>query len=571
MSFIYSNYIFFAVIFIITFSIYQIRIQGKFFRWVEDHWFLNKSSRASISNFFYLLAIGLFVLALLDLRGKEVNIKSHTSEERTIILIDTSASMLVEDVRPNRFEKSLLLVKHYLKQATGQKVAVMVFSDGQKTIVPFTDDYNLLNARIETLKNLNLSRGGTGLSLAVQESIQYFKDTAEDPKGNILIFTDAEENDGGIQMDVPSNISVAVVGIGTARGGPIPLRDRNGVFRGNKKFKGKEVVSKLDEAFLKKMSDKIKNYNYWIAGSYSLPTREILSFFSKAADLRDSENQFRIRPVLVEYLLIPGFFLLIVSYLLKFRGVFKVLGIILVLNLGNGKTFAQNPEVDEPVKSPETLAMEEAFIEGTLSDDEKQALASSLLKDNFPEQAEQLYNEVLPEKLTEENLYHHFNNGTANLKTKKIGKAIERYKRILDFIEKNPDTKFKDIEKITKENLLKALMSQQGQGSGKGKESDEKSDKQKNQKSESSEKGNEKKDEDNKGDDQKDQKEKKDQDQSGKDKEKEKENESEQEKKERKKKLPALLKQLLNDDNKLQKKMIDAETTERKKRDKKDW
>ena len=47
--------------------------------------------------------------------------------------------------------------------------------------------------------------------------------------------------------------------------------------------------------------------------------------------------------------------------------------------------------------------------------------------------------------------------------------------------------------------------------------------------------------------------------------------ESEAEKNARKKKLPALLKQLMNDDNKLQKRMIDAKTTKRKTSEQKDW
>ena len=47
--------------------------------------------------------------------------------------------------------------------------------------------------------------------------------------------------------------------------------------------------------------------------------------------------------------------------------------------------------------------------------------------------------------------------------------------------------------------------------------------------------------------------------------------ESKQEKAERQKKLPALLKQLMSDDNKLQKKMIDAKTLRRKASDEKDW
>ena len=71
---------------------------------------------------------------------------------KTIILVDSSASMLAEDVRPNRFKKALLLVKHYVKKAVGQQISLVVFSDNQKRIIPFTDDIDLINARLERLE-----------------------------------------------------------------------------------------------------------------------------------------------------------------------------------------------------------------------------------------------------------------------------------------------------------------------------------------------------------------------------------------------------------------------------------
>src|SRR5690606_36205834 len=94
--------------------------------------------------------------------------------------------------------------------------------------------------------------------------------------GNIVIITDAEETDTGFNLKVPDNISIALIGIGTARGSNIPLRDSRGVSQGVKKFQGKEVITKLDESFIKKLGSEIKYYNYWIASSYSLPTEEVL-------------------------------------------------------------------------------------------------------------------------------------------------------------------------------------------------------------------------------------------------------------------------------------------------------
>src|SRR5690606_28054376 len=129
---------------------------------------------------------------------------------------DISASMLAEDVRPNRIGKAIMLAKHYVKNAVGQQISVMIFSDKATKLVPFTKDINLLEARIDGIKNFDMNRGGTGLSLALQEAIQYFKmDAKEVPMGNILIISDAEENDVEFSLKIPDTISVGFIGLGT--------------------------------------------------------------------------------------------------------------------------------------------------------------------------------------------------------------------------------------------------------------------------------------------------------------------------------------------------------------------
>ena len=599
MTFLNKGYLFLIAIIILSYTWLILKNNTKFFNWVKDHWFYSRSKKHKLSTYFYLIGVSLLLLSLLDLRGPEVKISAKTSDQRTIILIDNSSSMLVEDVRPNRFNKALFLAKHYLKRAVGQKVSVIVFSDGQKKIVPFTDDYNLIEARLETLKDLDLNRGGTGLTLAIQESIQYFKSTSEDVSGNILLFTDAEETDGGITLDIPKGISVGVVGIGTSKGGPIPVRNSRGVFKGNKKFEGKVVISKLDNDYLKNLGKKISNYSYWVATSYSLPTQEIVDFFSRIHTEKNKKNDFRIRPVWANYLMIPGIIFLCFSFLLS-RGKIFILTSLLLLSI---TSFAQvnipgmpditkgSPEEPkEPVKSEKTLRLEEAFVQGKLDDDGKKALAYNLLQDGFPKDSISLYDEILDEKITDENLPHKFNQATAELQDKGQSGAINKYNQILKHIQNSGHNKNDKIADMAKKNILKALQSG-GQGSGKKEDEEESDDQEDGDKNDSKGKSGDKKDsdkkdkskdgkksEDKKDQDGKDGKDNKNEDKKpddGKDKKEKKKQESKpetgKEKKKRKKKLPTLLKQLISDDNNLQKKMIDAKTTERKGRQKKDW
>ena len=416
------------------------------------------------------------------------------------------------------------------------------------------------------------------MSLAIKESLQFFVNDSGEKSGNILIFTDAEETDGGIDIEVPDGVSVGVVGVGTARGGPVPIRDSKGVFRGNKKYQGKVVVSKLDENFLKKLGAKLSNFKYWVATSYSLPTEQILNFFSGVHEKKNEQNSFRVRPVLTEYLMIPGLILLGLSFLIGRRKMF-IMNLIFILMTFS--MFAIAEEEPEKKKSEKTLQLEGLLISGELSKDGKVALASSLLNDDFPEQAAQLYSEVLDPDLNNSNIIHKLNQATSYLKSKKVKEGIDGYNKLIKYLEKNPSKENDELLKITKSNISKLFQPGQQGSKGKKKEKNDNQDKDDDQDSENeSGEGGDPKDSDQKDQDKKEDgknKDKKDdKDSSGQDKKDQKKKksdkkESKDQKNKRKKKLPALLKQLLNDDNQLQKKLIDAKTTKRKGYGAKDW
>lgn len=584
MNFIHLSYFIPICIFISLYLYFLFRSDRDFYSWIQDYWFYKRSLLSKLSTLAWGLGFSLICLALLDLRGPEKRIQGNSIDQKTIILIDSSASMLAEDVRPNRFNKALLLVKHYIKKAVGQQISLVVFSDSQKRIIPFTEDIDLIKARINRLETMNLSRGGTGLSQAIIESIQYFRNTSEDVSGNILIFTDAEETEFGFDIEIPDSISVGLVGVGTRKGAPIPMRNTRGDFLGNKKFQGKTVTTKLDEDFMKKLGGIIKNYQYWIATSYSIPTESILKFFNRTNQKREAQNEFRVRPVLTNYLLVPGILLLLLATMLRYGKIFVPTSLIfLSLSLNSFANQNETEEEKEPVKSERTLALELDFAKNELPIQGKKALAYNLLKDGFIEQSKTLYSEILEKSINEKNLDDYFNYALAHIQTKELGKGIKIYRDLLSYLEKYDEQSVEKMVLNIKKNVLKALEQQAGGGSGKN--DNEKKDQEKNQNGQSGDQKNQsdKSDDQKQGKDQKksDSKDGKDKDKKKKDqknndnknKKKQKKNKGkgEKDKKVSRKKIPAILKQLISDDNNLQKKLIDAKTIERKTKEQKDW
>lgn len=574
MNFVYQNYLLGLLIFIVLYFLFIVKQENNFFAYVERFWFKKKSWFFQLSRMLFFLGIVLLALSCLDLRGPEERIKAAVPSKRTIILMDTSASMLAEDVRPSRLEKSVLLAKHFARKAVGHQISVIAFSEIQKKIVPFTADIDLIDARLESIRGLKNQYGSSALSLAIQEAIQYFKDTDNNANGNILVLTDGEETSEGIDLKIPDGIHIAFIGIGTKNGGRIPLDDKNGIRFGYKHYKGKDVITKLNEDFFDAIVKKYPNTKYWTADTYSLPSDEVVAFFNSEFEKGIENQDMVIKPVLMEWLVLPGIILICLSYFFKMIRVYAVITLLLI-----NPAWSQD-KAPEKVMPPHVMRGLDELRQGNLNLQDKLGLAYELQKSEFNKEALTLYEEE-KSKLNNEQL---FNYGTALLNNKDYGKGFHEYKNLLD--DKNLDENLRT--KIAQNTLLFLQNKQQDeekkskeQKKDKNQSQDNSSDQSKDQ----SGQGEQSKDQQNKNDgsgedqqndanqDQNNEEDKK--DEGDKDKEKDNEKDSESQNQPRPpQKVPAKLKQLMSDDRKLQMEMIERGTKDMNKRKSnsgKDW
>jgi Ca-activated chloride channel family protein len=333
MNFTNTQYLPHIIIGSIAFSILIVYLNHKYFKWVKTYWFFERTWLSRFSTVLYVLSLFLMLASLLDLRGPEEKVKTNLPDQKTIIILDSSSSMLAEDIRPSRFGKAIQLARHFVKNAAGHQISVVLFSDIQKRLIPFTDDIDLLDSRLAALEKTNAVAGGSNIGQAIVEAVGYF-DTDGDRKtaqGNILVFTDAEESDGSFDVDLGNNINLAVVGIGTAKGANIPLRWEDGSFRGYKTNKGEPVITKLDEDYIKKIGKNVKNYKYWIANSYSLPTDDVKNFFRGIYNKSNGKSDMRVRPVFSHLILIPAIIMFCVSIVLGRFASFKMVASFLLI------------------------------------------------------------------------------------------------------------------------------------------------------------------------------------------------------------------------------------------------
>jgi len=202
-----------------------------------------------------LAALGLLVVAL---SGPLFGTWLREIERRGVdvmVVLDTSRSMLAEDMRPSRLERAKREVRGLLGRMAGDRVGLVTFAGDARRICPLTHDatsYGLFLDDVDTSTN---AVGGTAVGEGLELALDSFD--AEYPAESVIVLlTDGEDHDsdpGPAEIAYKARargIPIHVVSFGTAEGARVPVRDNRGVVSNLKDKDGEFVLSRPDEALL---------------------------------------------------------------------------------------------------------------------------------------------------------------------------------------------------------------------------------------------------------------------------------------------------------------------------------
>jgi len=175
-----------------------------------------------------------------------------------IIALDTSLSMLAEDMKPNRLDKAKREVAGLINRMKGDRVGLVAFAGASFVQCPLTLDHSAAKMFLDIIDVNLIPKPGTAIGNAIRTSISAFEQKERKFKVLVLI-TDGEDHQSNpieaAKMASKEGIRIYTIGIGSAQGEPIPLRDQRGSVIGFKKDRGGEVVvSRLDEMTLQKIA-----------------------------------------------------------------------------------------------------------------------------------------------------------------------------------------------------------------------------------------------------------------------------------------------------------------------------
>lgn len=176
-----------------------------------------------------------------------------------IFMLDTSLSMLAEDIRPNRLEKSKLEIKTILRELKGDRVGMVAFAGSSFLQTPLTLDYSAFLLFLDAVETGYIPDPGTSLDRALRLAVRSFPEEALKHKA-LILFSDGEDHEGKIDEAIhelkDAGVRVYTIGVGTEEGEPIPLKDEKGRRTGYKKDRGGEVVlTRLNPGILKRIAE----------------------------------------------------------------------------------------------------------------------------------------------------------------------------------------------------------------------------------------------------------------------------------------------------------------------------
>ena len=284
-NYLYLLFILPVLVVVFLFNLYWKRKKQREFGDLE----LLKRLSPERSSFKPVLKLTVMLLALTALIIGLVNPKIGTKVETVkregidiVFAMDVSKSMLAEDVAPNRLEKSKQIVSQIINKLGSDRIGIVAYAGSAFPVLPITTDYSVAKMFLQSMNPEMVSSQGTSLDEAIKLSGTYFDEKSKTSKLLILI-SDGEDHSEGAEIAAEDakklGMKIITIGLGTEKGGTIPLK-KNGVVESYQRDNnGEVVITKLNPGSLATIA-KIADGGY-VNGNN---TKEVLEYIKNTLD-----------------------------------------------------------------------------------------------------------------------------------------------------------------------------------------------------------------------------------------------------------------------------------------------
>jgi len=219
-------------------------------------------ARRRLHGALILGALACFAVAMAQPRYGYTVEEAKRKGRDVLVAVDTSRSMLANDVQPNRLARAKLAAQDFIDVLGGDRLGLIAFAGSAFLQAPLTVDYTAVFSSLNELDTNVIPLGGTNLAEAIRTAAEAFG-KGESESRALVIFTDGEDL-GGDALEaarkVAGTMRIFTVGIGSADGSLIPVPGEDGGTQFVKGPDGQFVKSRLDEKTLAGIAEATRGF-----------------------------------------------------------------------------------------------------------------------------------------------------------------------------------------------------------------------------------------------------------------------------------------------------------------------
>jgi len=205
----------------------------------------------------WCLAIGSLVVAVVN---PKIGTKLETVKREgvdIVFAVDVSKSMLAEDISPSRLDKAKRIVSEIINNLGSDRIGIIAYAGRAVPQLPITTDFSAAKMFLTNLNTDMLSSQGTAITDAIRLAKSYYDDV-EQTNRVLVIISDGEDHAGGAgqlaEEATKEGIKTYTIGVGTSKGGRIPLKRRGIVESYKRDLQGEVVITRLNADTLKQIA-----------------------------------------------------------------------------------------------------------------------------------------------------------------------------------------------------------------------------------------------------------------------------------------------------------------------------
>jgi Ca-activated chloride channel family protein len=274
--------------------------------------------KATIKLIFLLLGITFLIISLTNpkMGTKLKTIKREGVD--VVFALDVSKSMLAEDIAPNRLEKAKQIISKTIDRLGSDRVGIIIYAGNSYPLLPITTDHAAANMFLQNASPDMVSSQGTAINEALELAKTYYNND-EQTNRFLIIISDGEDHQEETKQVAQNlaneGVKIYTVGVGTERGGPIPMRINGAMIGYKKDNKGKTVITKRKPEVLQGIAD-ASNGKYIDGNITENPVNEIAKIIANAEKSEFETKQFSDYKDQFQWFLAFGLFFLIIDIFL---------------------------------------------------------------------------------------------------------------------------------------------------------------------------------------------------------------------------------------------------------------